>query len=76
MRCVLFEKCIVDASIFISRRQGWQPSCGGGWCCWCVIEQKICEFLVMSTFDPRVAVHPCRGGWLCGGLFVGVVVSV
>ena len=73
MRCVLFEKCIVDASIFISRRQGWQPSCGGGWCCWCVIEQKICEFLVMSTFDPRVQ-GPL---WFCvWGLFVGVVVSV
>ena len=65
-RCVLFEKCIVDASIFISNQR---------YALVCDLAEFVvlCDVYIRSSFMAGPTVL-----WLVvgGGLFVGVVVSV
>ena len=62
-RRVLFEKCIVDASIFISN-QRYALVC------------DLAEFVVLCGVYIRSSFMAGLCGWFVGGLFVGVVVSV
>ena len=63
MVCVLFEKCIVDASIFISY-QRYALVCDLAEIC------SVCDVYIRSSFMAGFVLV------VGGGLFVGVVVSV